>query len=239
AAPKRLGPRLSPPPQRIELAWKRAVDAAQLAELTAEPLALLLTRFERAPQAVALLDQRRNHMAELILAFSEPAGGPLRVVDGLDVTHLAWCLLVRGAWLRVGCRGRGGDFGCQDFGREPDQLVRRAGHQRRAPAATIDGRRAVRRFVLDSAAPVEHDPDLGIAEMAIAEMLVDRRLRSRDNDQISRHAASVRFLRRERRFGEVGDHLAEQRTEEQEMHYGVATLPQPSSRFIVWRIEAA
>src|SRR5215467_11873476 len=100
-------------PQRVELALKRAVDAAQLAELAAEPLALLLTRLERAPQAVALLDQRRNHMAELILAFSEPAGGPLRVVDGLDVTHLAWCLLVRGAWLRVACRGRGGDFGCQ------------------------------------------------------------------------------------------------------------------------------
>src|SRR5262247_2391481 len=214
-------------PQRVELALKRAVDAAQLAELAAEPLALLLTRLERAPQPVALLDQRRNHMAELILAFSEPAGGPLRVVDGLDLAHLAWCLLVRGPWLRVRRRGLGGDFGREHSGRDRDQLVRRAGHQRRTAAATVDRRWALRRFVLDGAAPVEHDPDLGIAEVAIAEMLVDRRFRPCDDDQISRHAASVWFVRRGRGSGEVGDHLAEQRTEEQEVHYGVATLPQP------------
>ena len=65
-----LGHRRALSPERIELTLERAVDAAKLAELAAEPLALLFTRFERATQAVALLDQRRNHMAELILALS-------------------------------------------------------------------------------------------------------------------------------------------------------------------------
>src|SRR5262249_23908367 len=60
--------------------------------------------------------------------------------------------------------------------------------------------------------------------MAIAKVLVDRGLRSSDNDQIARHAASGRFVHRGRGSSEVCDHLAEQRTEEQEMHYGAATL---------------
>src|SRR5262245_55693582 len=60
--------------------------------------------------------------------------------------------------------------------------------------------------------------------MAIAKVLVDRGLRSSDNDQIARHAASGRFVRRWRGSSEVCDHLAEQRTEEQQMHYGAATL---------------
>src|SRR6266403_5924201 len=163
------------------------MDPAKLSELSAEPLALLFPRFERTTQAVALLDQRRDDMAELVLAFSQPAGGALRVVDGLDLTHLAWCLLVGSAGLRVRRRGLGGHLG-----RDRDQLVGCAGHERRTTATTVDRRRAVRRVVLDRAAAVEHHSDLGVAEMAIAEMLVDRRLRPRDNDQISRHAASVR-----------------------------------------------
>src|SRR5215831_3358676 len=119
-----FGHRRALSPQGIELALEGAVNAAELAELAAEPLALLLARLERATQAVTLLDQRRNHMAELILAFSEPARGPLRVVDRLDVTHLAWCLLVGSAGLRVRRQGLGGYLGSQR-----DQLVGRAGHQ--------------------------------------------------------------------------------------------------------------
>src|SRR5499433_129264 len=119
-----FGHRRALSPQGIELALERAVNAAELAELAAEPLALLLARLECTTQAVTLLDQRRNHMAELILAFSEPAGGPLGVVDRLDVTHLAWCLLVGSAGLRVRRRGLGGYLGSQR-----DQLVGRAGHQ--------------------------------------------------------------------------------------------------------------
>src|SRR5262245_17105939 len=119
-----FGHRRALSPQGIELALERAVNATELAELAAEPLALLLARLERATQAVTLLDQRRNHMTELILAFSEPAGGPLGVVDRLNVTHLAWCLLVGSAGLRVRRRGLDGYLG-----RQRDQLVRRAGHQ--------------------------------------------------------------------------------------------------------------
>src|SRR6185436_16635200 len=88
-------------PQCIELALERPVDPAKLTELAAQPLALLLSRLERTPQALALLDQRRNHMTELILAFGEPARRPLRVIDRLDLTHLAWCLLVESGGLRV------------------------------------------------------------------------------------------------------------------------------------------
>src|SRR5436309_14494966 len=94
-AAERLGHRRALAPQGIELALERAVDAAELAELAAQPLALLLTPRERTTQAIALLDQRRNHLAELILAFSEPAGSQLRVVVGLDLPHRGWRLLVR------------------------------------------------------------------------------------------------------------------------------------------------
>ena len=55
--------------QGIELALKGAVSPAQLTQLSPEPLALLLSHFERAPQAVTLVDQRWDHVAELILAF--------------------------------------------------------------------------------------------------------------------------------------------------------------------------
>jgi hypothetical protein len=82
-----------------------------------------------------------------------------------------------------------------------------------------DRRRILRRFILDRAAPVEHHPDLRVAEMTVAEVLIDSGLRPRDDDQVTRHAASVRFVRRRRGSGEVCDHLAEQRTEEQEVHY--------------------
>ena len=113
-----LGHRRALAPQGIELALEPAVDPAKLTELAAEPLALLLSRLERTPQAVALLDQRRNHMTELVLAFSKPARRPLCVVDRLDLTHLAWCLLVESTGLRV---RRGGLDG--HLGRERDQLV--------------------------------------------------------------------------------------------------------------------
>src|SRR5438445_510770 len=53
----------------VELALERAVAPAKLAQLSAEPLAFLLPRLERAPQAIALIDQRWDHVAELILAF--------------------------------------------------------------------------------------------------------------------------------------------------------------------------
>ena len=113
-----LGHRRALASQCVELALEGPMDPAKLSELPAEPLALLFPRFERTTQAVALLDQRRNHVAELILAFSKPARRPLRVVDRLDVTHLAWCLLVGSAGLRVRRRGLGGYLG-----RERDQLV--------------------------------------------------------------------------------------------------------------------
>src|SRR4030095_375159 len=79
-------------PQRVELALERAVGPAKLAELAAGALAPLLPGCERAPEASALLAERWDHVAELILAFGEPAGGPLRVVDRLDLIHLTWCL---------------------------------------------------------------------------------------------------------------------------------------------------
>jgi hypothetical protein len=138
-AAESFGYRRSLAPQRIELALKRTVDPAKLSELSAEPLALLFARFERATQPVALFDQRRNHMAELVLAFSEPAGRTLRIVDSLDLTHLGWCLLVGSAGLRVRLWGldghlgrghRGGDnLGRDHLGRESNQLVRCAGHE--------------------------------------------------------------------------------------------------------------
>jgi len=55
-----LGHRRALATQRIELTLNHAVEPAKLAELAPEPLALLLARFERATQAVALLDQRRD-----------------------------------------------------------------------------------------------------------------------------------------------------------------------------------
>src|SRR5207245_9635771 len=116
----------------VALAREGPTDPAKLSELPAEPLALLFPRFERTTQAVALLDQRRNHVAELVLAFRQPPGSPLRVVDGLDLTHLAWCLLVCSAGLRV---RRGGLSG--HLGRNGDELVRCAGHLRRQTAARL------------------------------------------------------------------------------------------------------
>src|SRR5438093_761837 len=193
-----LGHRRALASQCIELALEGTMDPAKLAELPAEPLALLVPRFERTTQAVALLDQRRNHMAELVLAFSQPPGSPLRVVDGLDLTHLAWRLLVVSAGLRVRRGGLSGHLGCNG-----DELMRCAGHQRRPTAAAVDRRRVLGRFILDGAAPVEHHSDLRVTEVTIAEVLIDRRLRPRDNDEITRHAASVRFLRRGRGSDEV------------------------------------
>src|SRR5256885_480501 len=74
------------------------------------------------------------------------------------------------------------------------------------------------------AATVQDQANFRVCGLTIAKVLVDRGLRSSDNDQVARHAASGRFVRRGRRSGEVCDHLAEQRTEEQELHYGSATL---------------
>src|SRR5207253_3925235 len=73
-----LGHRRALASQCIELALEGTMDPAKLSELPAEPLALLFPRFERTTQAVALLDQRRNHVAELVLAFRQPPGSPLR-----------------------------------------------------------------------------------------------------------------------------------------------------------------
>jgi len=55
--------------QGVELALERALAPPKLAQLSAEPLAFLLSCLERAPQAIALIDQRWDHVAELILAF--------------------------------------------------------------------------------------------------------------------------------------------------------------------------
>src|SRR4029434_256176 len=92
----------------------------------AERLASLLSRLERAPQAIALVDQRWDHVTELILAFREPADSPLRVVERLDLTHLAWCHRVGIEGLRVGSRGLRGVLGG-----ERDELVRGSRDQRR------------------------------------------------------------------------------------------------------------
>ena len=43
--------------ERVELALERAVRPAKLAQFTAKSLELLFSRFERAAQAIALLDQ--------------------------------------------------------------------------------------------------------------------------------------------------------------------------------------
>src|SRR4029450_7670341 len=124
--------------QRVELALERAVGPAKLTELAAEALTLLLPGFQRAPQAIALIDQGWGPVAELILTFREPAGGPLCVVDRLDLTHLRWCLLVGSDGLRV----RSGRL---DWGlvRKCDELVRGSGHERRAAPTPLARRGAV------------------------------------------------------------------------------------------------
>src|SRR5262249_2106921 len=66
---ERLGHGRALAAQGIELALEAAVDPAKLAQLSTEPLAFLLSLLERAPQSIALVDQRRDHVAELILAF--------------------------------------------------------------------------------------------------------------------------------------------------------------------------
>src|SRR5439155_1533754 len=54
-APEGLSHRRPLAAQRIELALERTVGPAKLAQLSAEALGLLLSRFHRAPQAIALI----------------------------------------------------------------------------------------------------------------------------------------------------------------------------------------
>src|SRR5207249_4350733 len=199
--------------QGVELGLERAHRLAKLADLAAELPTLLLPRLQRTTQAFAVLDQRRNRVAQLVLALGEPPGDPLRVVDRLDLTHLAWCLRVLGEGLRVRARGFDGILP-----RDGDQLVRGAGRQRGAAVPAVDGRCAVHRFGVWCAAAVEDYLDLGITDVSIAEMLVDGRLGPGNDDQIPCHALSVRLVPGGRWSSKVRDHFPEQRAEKQQMH---------------------
>src|SRR5262245_6110896 len=178
-AAERLGHGRALAAQGIELTLEGALAPAKLAQLFAEPFAFLLSYLERAPQAITLVDQRWDHVTELILALRQPAGRPLRVVDRLDLTHLAWCL-------RVGFEGvRGCVSGCRGVLRsEVDELVRGSRHHRRSATPALR-RRTLHRVYVICAAPVQHHANFRVSGMAIAKVLVDRGLRSSDNDQIA------------------------------------------------------
>jgi len=121
----------------------------------------------------------------------------------LMLAWLASCLPVRmkhlPLWRRITVAANGPAFA----GHPPDLWEFFNTNSSDPRTAAVGRRRAIGRFVPDGAAPVQHHPDLRIAEMAIAEVLVDRGLRPRDDDQIAGHAASVWFVRRGRRSGEV------------------------------------
>src|SRR6266508_2256669 len=110
-------------------------------------------------------------MAELILAFREPAGSPLRVVDRLDLAHVAWCLLVGSAGLRVTSRGLD-----RVLLSKVDELVGRSGHERRPAAPALDRQRAIDHLDIVGAAPVQHHPVLGLAPTTITHLPLATRL---------------------------------------------------------------
>src|SRR5437899_8449656 len=124
--------------QLLDFALEHAQVAAELAALSTELLTLALPRLESLAQAIPILDQRRDHATQHVLAFDEPPPDPLLIFERLCLGHLPWCLLRVTAGLLFRTRGLG-----RGLAREVDELVRGSRGEPGAVAGALDGAAAL------------------------------------------------------------------------------------------------